>query len=215
MSTNRPRAAIIGAGVIGQGWAARFLLHGWDVTVADPLADPHNSEPGWLNTARAALEALYDAPLPTPGQLRFAASPVEAVADAQWVQESVPESLPLKRELFTQLADALPAQTPLASSTSGFKPSDLAAELPCAQQMLVCHPFNPVYLLPAVEVVGGEQTTEAVLTHAESVLTGIGMKPLRVRQRDRRPHCRSPARSRVARGTLAGARRHCDHRRNR
>ena len=182
MSANRPRAAIIGAGVIGQGWAARFLLHGWDVTIADPVADPHNSEPAWLNNAHAALEALYDAPLPNPGRLRYSASPAEAVAHAQWVQESVPESLSVKRTLYKQIADALPADTPLASSTSGFKPSDLAAALHCAERMLVCHPFNPVYLLPAVEVVGGAQTTEAVLTHAESVLTSIGMRPLRVRR---------------------------------
>jgi len=176
------QAAILGAGVIGRGWAARFLLHGWDVIVydADPAAPGRMSQT--LDQARLSLTQLYDAELPSEGQLNYAASVTEAVANADWIQESIPELLSIKRDLYLAIQDALPAGTPLASSTSGFKPTDLASDLSCADQMLVCHPFNPVYLLPVVEVVAGQRTHQQTVNKAIEILTDIGMKPVTVRR---------------------------------
>jgi carnitine 3-dehydrogenase len=176
------RAAVLGAGVIGRGWAARFLLHGWNVVIydADPAAPAKVNQT--LTRARQALNDLYDADLPVEGQLGFADSAIEAVQNADWVQESIPESVSLKRALYESIQHALPIGTPLASSTSGFKPSDLASDLHCARQMLVCHPFNPVYLLPVVELVAGEHTAGATMDKAGQVLTDMGMKPITVRR---------------------------------
>jgi carnitine 3-dehydrogenase len=176
------RAAIIGAGVIGRGWAARFLLHGWDVVVYD--ADPNAAQrlEATLTQARSSLPDLYDERLPDEGSLDFAGSAEEAAASADWIQESLPENLKLKRRLYTSIANRLKDTALLASSTSGFKPSVLAQSLGCAPQMLVCHPFNPVYLLPAVEVVAGENTDPELVNAAQDILRSIGMKPIVIRQ---------------------------------
>jgi len=176
------QAAILGAGVIGCGWAARFLLHGWDVVVYDDDPGAPGRMGQTLDQARLALSELYDADLPNEGQLRYAASVTEAVQNADWIQESIPESLSIKRDLYRSIQDALPADTPLASSTSGFKPTDLASELCCADRILVCHPFNPVYLLPVVEVVAGQNTHPQTMKKAVEILADIGMKPIIVRR---------------------------------
>lgn len=178
------KATVIGAGVIGAGWAARFALHGWNVTVCDPLPEMQNQVESVLRRARGALQALYDQPLPPEGSLTFSTEIGEALAGATWIQESVPERLDLKQALLTEVSDNLSEYTEpdtvLASSTSGFKPSVLAEDLPCADRFLVCHPFQPVYLLPAVEVVPSRWTSESVVKNALSILESIGMSPIRL-----------------------------------
>ena len=94
-------AAIIGGGVIGGGWLARFLLNGWDVAVFDPDPEAERKLPEVLANARRSLPGLYDAALPPEGRLSFCASLEEAVAGAQWIQESVPERLELKHRRAT------------------------------------------------------------------------------------------------------------------
>ncbi len=175
------KAAVLGAGVIGAGWAARFVCHGWDVALWDPDQRAVDRALAVSAEARALLSELYDVPLPVRGEFSICKDPAEAVHAADWVQESIPEDFAVKRELFTTIADALPADIPLASSTSGFKPSELAAETPVATQLLVCHPFNPVYLLPGVEVVPGKATRVQIRDRAMALLADIGMHPTHVR----------------------------------
>lgn len=176
------KAAIIGAGVIGAGWAARFALHGWSVAIYDPLPDSPERVRAVLHRARGSLSALYDAPLPAEGTVTFAESAAAAVAGADWVQENVPERLEAKQELFQALGPHLEPDSILASSTSGFRPSRLAEGLSCAERFLVCHPFQPVYLLPAVEVVPSRWTLDAATEKGQAVLESIGMSPTLVRR---------------------------------
>lgn len=165
------RAAIIGGGVIGGGWAARFLLNGWDVAVFDPDPQAERKIRAVLENARASLPAVYDRALPLEGCLTFAASLSKAVDGADWVQESVSERLDLKHKVYEAIAKYLPPGGFIASSTSGFKATDLAA---CRVPVVVVHPFNPVYLLPLAEISG-----PAELCHrAADVVTRIGMRPL-------------------------------------
>lgn len=171
------RAAVIGTGVIGSGWISRFLLHGWDVTAFDPAADAQTRVDKTLERARRALTDLYGTAL-NEGRLSFAASAIEAVAEADWVQENLPEDIALKQSLYSDIQYALPKTTPLASSTSGFVPSQLADGLTCSGQLVVCHPFNPVYLLPAVEVVGGVDTAPDITNRCTEVLRAVGMQPI-------------------------------------
>src|SRR6056297_245847 len=96
-------AAIIGGGVIGGGWAARFLLMGWDVRVFDPAPQAEGTVQAMVVRARAALPALYDVALPDEGNISFHDTISAAVAGAQWIQESVPERLDLKRKLYQQV----------------------------------------------------------------------------------------------------------------
>ena len=175
------KAAIIGGGVIGGGWAARFLLHGWDVSVSDPSPKVAAQIDEILINATQWLPALADVPMPARGELSFAESLAEAVADADWVQESVPEDLAIKHKVIADIQANAPAHAILGSSTSGFKPSELQAGAADPGRIMVAHPFNPVYLLPLVEVVAGTACSAATKDQACEILRSIGMEPLIVR----------------------------------
>ena len=176
------RAAIIGGGVIGGGWAARFLLSGWDVCVFDPHPDVEATVAKILANARSSAPALADAVLPKEGELTFASTIATAVKNAVWVQESVPEELVIKHKVFAEIQNAVPENSVIGSSTSGFKPSELQQGAIRPEQIMVTHPFNPVYLLPLVEVVASPETDKALVQVAAEQLTSIGMKPLMVRK---------------------------------
>jgi len=175
------KAVCIGGGVIGGGWAARFLLYGWDVVVSDPNPRVEAQIADILSNAEKCLPALADVPMPARGALSFESSLAAAVADADWIQESVPEDLAIKRKVITEIQANAPAQAILGSSTSGFKPSELQEGASRPGQILVVHPFNPVYLLPLAEVVAGPKCIAEVRDRACDLLRSIGMEPLLVR----------------------------------
>ena len=174
--------AIIGGGVIGGGWAARFLLNGWDVRVFDPDPQAETVFAEVLENARRSLPGLTDIALPDAGAISFHASVADAVNGASWIQESVPERLDLKHRVLAEVQAACDPDAVIGSSTSGFKPSELQEGAARPGQIMVCHPFNPVYLMPLVEVVPSPQTDTARVEQAEAVLTQLGMYPLRVRK---------------------------------
>ena len=176
------RAACIGGGVIGGGWAARFALNGIDVAVCDPDPDAERKAGAMLENAERAFAKLFGGDRPAPGTLRFAGSIAEAVDGAGIVQESVPERLDLKREVLAEIDAAAPAGTVIASSTSGLLPSDMQRGLTHPGRMLVGHPFNPVYLLPLVEIVAGRDTDPAAVERAAGLYASVGMKPVVVRK---------------------------------
>ena len=178
----RPVAAVIGGGVIGGGWLARFLLNGWDVQVFDPDPEADRKLAEVLGNARRSLPGLYDTALPPEGEWRLCATVEEAVAGASWIQESVPERLDLKHRVLTHIQAVIPAEVVIGSSTSGFKPSELGAGIPRPAQVMVVHPFNPVYLLPVVEVVPHTSATDAFVTGAMQTMRTLGMMPLRIRR---------------------------------
>ena len=172
------QVAILGGGVIGGGWAARFLLMGWDVVVFDPASDAKTKLDDVLKNARRSLPALSENALPAEGKLSWAGSVEEAVADAQWIQESVPERLDIKHTVLEQVQSACRKDAIIGSSTSGFKPSELQQGSIRPNQVIVAHPFNPVYLLPLVELVGDSNTVK----QAQEMLQGVGMYGLHVRK---------------------------------
>ncbi|MGR3321445.1 MAG: carnitine 3-dehydrogenase [Pseudooceanicola sp.] len=174
-------AAIIGAGVIGAGWAARFLLNGWDVRVFDPEPGAEARLNAILDRARLALPGLGDVALPPEGQLTFRRLISEAVEGAAWIQESVPERLELKQTLYKKITEHAAPDAILASSTSGFTPSELQATAKEPGQILVAHPFNPVYLIPLVELVHSDKNHPDQIDNAKDILRSLGMYPLRVR----------------------------------
>lgn len=176
------RAAIVGGGVIGGGWAARFLLNGWDVHLYDPDPEADRKIGEVLGNARHALPQLYDAPLPNEGSLRICTTVAEAVNGAEWIQESIPERLELKHAIYREIQEHSAPGTPIGSSTSGFKPSQLQQDSVRPEEILVAHPFNPVYLLPLVELVPSNVTTDAQIERAKSLLNSLGMVPLHVRK---------------------------------
>ncbi|MEU5236182.1 3-hydroxyacyl-CoA dehydrogenase NAD-binding domain-containing protein [Streptomyces lydicus] len=156
------RVACIGAGVIGGGWAAHFLARGYDVTAWDPAPDAEDRLRRLVAAAWPALEQIGLAEGASQDRLTVAPTLAAAVADADFVQESAPEKLELKRSLLAELAAAAPPGVVIASSTSGYPMTDMqtAADDSAAGagRLVVGHPFNPPYLIPLVEVVGGERT---------------------------------------------------------
>ena len=119
---------------------------------------------------------------PKPGQLTFEENLVNAVGRADLVQENAPENEDLKRGLLAEISRHTRPDTPIASSSSGLLPSRIQSDCIVPERVLIGHPFNPVYLLPLVETLGGDQTDPAVLDRAETFYTSIGMHPLRVRR---------------------------------
>ncbi|WP_375281586.1 carnitine 3-dehydrogenase [Pseudooctadecabacter sp.] len=174
-------ATIIGGGVIGGGWAARFLLNGWNVQVFDPDPQAERKIAEVLDNARASLPGLYDMALPAEGRLSFHDDMADAVKGAIWIQESVPERLDLKLKTYATVQAHCAPEAVIGSSTSGFKPSELQEGAAHPDQIVVCHPFNPVYLLPLIEVVGTSANADR-LAEIESTLRGLGMYPLMVRR---------------------------------
>ncbi len=176
------KAAIIGGGVIGGGWAARFLLNGWNVSVFDPDPQAERKIAEVLANARASLPALSDIPMCAEGTLSFAQTITEAVEGADYIQESVSERLDLKHRVFAQIQQSAELGTPIGSSTSGFKPSELQEGAANPAVIFVAHPFNPVYLLPLAEVVPSPKSDPVIIENAKTILREIGMFPLHVRK---------------------------------
>ncbi|MFI9256296.1 3-hydroxyacyl-CoA dehydrogenase NAD-binding domain-containing protein [Streptomyces sioyaensis] len=160
------RVACIGAGVIGGGWAAHFLARGYDVTAWDPAPDAEEKLRRLVAAAWPALEQIGLAEGAAPARLTVAGTLAEAVADADFVQESAPEKLELKRSLLAELTAATRPGVVIASSTSGYPMTDMQTTAGDAGRLVVGHPFNPPYLIPLVEVVGGERTDRAAVTWA-------------------------------------------------
>ena len=176
------KAAVIGGGVIGAGWIARFVQNGVDVNVFDPADDARGKIAAVLENAMLAADQLSDAPRPAPGKLAFCGSIKEAVEGAALVAEAVPERLEVKQAVYEQIEVGAPVDALIASSTSGLLPTQLQQGLAHPERLLVAHPFNPVYLLPLVELVGGEKTSPQTIAAAKDIYTGLGMHPLHVRK---------------------------------
>ncbi|MDA8080094.1 MAG: 3-hydroxyacyl-CoA dehydrogenase NAD-binding domain-containing protein [Actinomycetota bacterium] len=173
---------LIGGGVIGCGWAARFLLAGADVLLYDPDPETERKLVEVLNNARKAVHALTDAPLPAEGSWSIAHTVAEAVEDAQFIQESISEREELKISVLNEISKSAPTDALIASSTSGLLPTRLQVAMVHPERFLVGHPFNPVYLLPLVEVCGGSQTSQNSIDQAIAIYSALGMYPLYVRK---------------------------------
>ncbi|MFI5014294.1 MAG: carnitine 3-dehydrogenase [Hyphomicrobiales bacterium] len=181
MNGAAPKAALVGGGVIGGGWAGRLVEHGIDVAIHDPHPASERRVREMLGNAERAWSRLTLAPR-RRGSVRFCGSIAEAVAGADFIQESAPEREDLKRRLIAEIDAHAPREALIGSSTSGLLPTRLQAEMRHPERFFVGHPFNPVYLLPLVEVCGGVKTSQAALDRAVAFYAGIGMKPLRLRK---------------------------------
>lgn len=170
------RIAAIGGGVIGGGWIARFILSGHDVAVFDPHPEAKRIVAEVLANAEHAWGRLFQAPLPKPGRIIWADTVAEAVAAAEYIQESVSERLDLKHRVLAEIEASAPIAAVIGSSTSGFRPSELRQNARHPERIIVAHPFNPVYLLPVVEIVGSGDAAD----RASNLLHSVGMKPVRV-----------------------------------
>jgi carnitine 3-dehydrogenase len=171
------KAACIGGGVIGAGWVARIVLNGIDVSIFDPDPEAERKVDAVMGNARAAYRQMTSN-LPEEGRITYAKTIAGAVAGADLIQESVPERLDIKHRVLAQIDAHAKADALIGSSTSGIKPSDMQSVMNHPQRLVVAHPFNPVYLLPIVEIVGGQLTSKEFTEKARELYASIGMKPV-------------------------------------
>ena len=172
---------VVGTGVIGAGWAARALAHGLDVVAWDPAPDWHTRLRAALENAWPALEKIGLHAGASLDRLHCADSLEAACRAADFIQENAPERLELKQSLLGRIDAQAPPAAIVASSTSGLLPTDLQSRCRHPERLVVGHPFNPVYLLPLVEVLGGERTSATNIDLAMTFYRDLGMHPLRVR----------------------------------
>ncbi|HEX6933219.1 MAG TPA: 3-hydroxyacyl-CoA dehydrogenase NAD-binding domain-containing protein [Streptosporangiaceae bacterium] len=166
--------AIVGAGVIGAGWAAHFLRMGYDVTAWDPGPGAAGRLTAFIDAAWPVLERLGLRPGASPRRLRFAGDLADALAGADFVQESAPEVLPAKVALLAEIDAVTPDDVVVSSSTSGFAMTEMAVQTANPGRFVVGHPFNPPYLIPLVEIVGGKDTDPSAVAWADKFYAHAG-----------------------------------------
>jgi 3-hydroxyacyl-CoA dehydrogenase len=179
-----PRAAMIGAGLIGRAWAQVFARAGWDVTIYD-------SAPGAVERARTLIaegldelagQGLVDDPKGAAARVRLATDLANAVEGADFVQENTPETVEAKRAIYAELDRLVPRDIVIASSTSAIVASRFTQDLEGRARCLVAHPVNPPHLVPLVELVGAPWTAPQTIARAKEVYESIGQVPIVVKK---------------------------------
>jgi carnitine 3-dehydrogenase len=164
----------IGAGVIGGGWAAYFLARGYRVVAWDPAEDAADRLQHLIGAAWPALTELGLAEGASIDNLTVEPDLASACAQADFVQESAPEDLELKRSLLADIDAATPVDVVVSSSTSGYAMSEMQTRCAHPERTVVGHPFNPPYLIPLVEVVGGAATSPDAVVWASDFFRHAG-----------------------------------------
>ena len=179
--SNIKKVALVGGGVIGGGWATRCLANGLEVVLTDPRPEARDYVESMVADAWPVLE---DAGLVSEnkGELHFAQDIAQAVQDADFVQENVPEREELKISVHEEISRHAREDVVIASSSSGLLPSRLQERCAHPERLMIGHPFAPVYLLPLVEIVGSEQTSQTAIAQAGAFYRSLGMRPLHVRR---------------------------------
>jgi 3-hydroxyacyl-CoA dehydrogenase len=178
------RIAIVGAGLVGRAWAIVFARAGFEVTVWDGV---DAAVPAALRTIGDRMDdlaraGLVDDPRGALARIRPVASLGEALAGAAYVQESVAETVEIKRALYAEMDALAPHDAILASSTSSIPASAFTEALKGRARCLVVHPVNPPYLVPVVELCGAPWTSPEVIERARALQTRAGQVPITVRR---------------------------------
>jgi len=179
-----PKVAIIGAGLIGRAWSMVFARAGWDVTVWDGVAGVAENALSLIAQGLQDLRRheLIDDPEAALARVSAAGDLENAVTGADLVQESTPETLEMKREIFARLDSAAPPEAILASSTSSLVTSLYTEDLAGRSRCLVAHPVNPPHLVPIVELCGAPWTSPEVMQRAREIYRSVGQVPIHVKR---------------------------------
>jgi carnitine 3-dehydrogenase len=176
------RISSLGAGPIGGGWTAHFLARGYDVTAYLHDESETDAFMSILNTAWVSLIDLGLTSGASMDRLRIVTNLEEALEGADFVQESGPERLEIKQELYEKMGTILPPSVIIGSSTSGLMMSDIQADCTTPERTVIGHPFNPPYLLPLVEIVGGKKTDPEAVAWAGKFYKIAGKEPLMMKK---------------------------------
>ncbi|HLU03751.1 MAG TPA: 3-hydroxyacyl-CoA dehydrogenase NAD-binding domain-containing protein, partial [Advenella sp.] len=173
--------AIIGAGTIGSSWAALFLAHGYHVVVSDPAPDVEANTRTLIDSAWQTLRELGKVKNESfLHNLHFEADLHKALENVDFVQENAPEREDFKISLFAKMDALLPEHVIISSSSSGLLVSRMQSQCRYPQRCVLGHPFNPPHVIPLVEVVGGEQTSEDTIERTLDFYRAVGKHPIRL-----------------------------------
>ena len=172
---------LVGTGVIGSGWAVRALSRGLEVVAWDPAPGAAGRLEEAIHRAWPSVRRLGLYPDARPDRVTFVDRAEEVCGAAHFIQESAPEDEGLKRDLLARLDAATPPGVIISSSSSGLAPTRIASGCAHPERIVIGHPFNPVYLLPLCEIVGGELTSRCTVEQAAEVYDYLDMYPLVVR----------------------------------
>lgn len=177
------KITVYGGGLIGAGWTVAFLLGGKDVTVYDiNEACLKNTEQRIFVLMNRISELVPDVVSPERveacrSKVRYTCDPEEAVRDATFIQENGPEKLPIKQSM-VQTIEQYNTTAVIASSTSGLRITDIAQNAKHPERIVAGHPFNPVHLMPLVEVGKGEKSSDEAVEKACNLYKDIGKVPI-------------------------------------
>ncbi|MEH2567891.1 3-hydroxyacyl-CoA dehydrogenase NAD-binding domain-containing protein [Bradyrhizobium sp. AZCC 2289] len=181
MTKTIKRVAVIGTGVIGASWAALFLAKGLEVVATDISPNAKKALDDFIAAAWPALERLGLAPHASLSNLRFTDNLEAAVADSDLVQENGPERIDFKQDLYRRLDGLLARDVIIASSSSGLTMSAIQSACPDhAERCVIGHPFNPPHLIPLVEIVGGNKTSEETVHRVTEFYRALGKRTIRL-----------------------------------
>jgi len=170
--------AVVGIGVIGTGWIIRFLYNQKKFKVYDPNLDQKKNLLKEIKRVEPTLRKIYKKKINLSKQLEFSKSLKDAVENADLIQENAPENETLKKNLIKEISQYSKINSIIASSSSGLLPSKIQLKCKNPKRLIIAHPFNPVYLLPLVELVAGKQTDKKFINKANKFYSNIGMKTL-------------------------------------
>ncbi|MBD1147727.1 L-carnitine dehydrogenase [Pelagibacterales bacterium SAG-MED31] len=178
MQSSINKIAVVGTGVIGTGWILRFLFNKKHIKIFDPSDKQKKFLLDELKRTSPLLKKYYKNNININNQLKFCSSIKEAVSDADLIQENTPENEKLKIKIIKEISIHTKKNSIIASSSSGLLPSRIQSKAKNPERVLIAHPFNPVYLLPLVEIVPGKKTAKKIILKANKFYTKIGMKTL-------------------------------------
>ena len=172
------KVAVIGTGVIGIGWIIRLLAHDIKVFAFDKKLNQKNNLINEIKRASPFVKKLFNKKNINLNNLKLFTSLRNAVKDADFIQECVPENYRLKTQLINQISNNCKPSVIISSSSSGLLPSKIFSKCKNKKRGIIGHPFNPVYLLPLVEIVPGKKTISKSLNAANKFYKSISMNPI-------------------------------------
>ena len=178
MQSSINKIAVVGTGVIGTGWIIRFLFNKKQIKIFDPSEKQKKFLLDELKRTAPLLKKFYKSNININNQLEFCSSIKAAVSDADLIQENTPENEKLKIRIIKEISHHSKKSAIIASSSSGLLPSRIQSKAQHPERVLIAHPFNPVYLLPLVEIVPGKKTAKKNILKANKFYTKMGMKTL-------------------------------------
>tara|TARA_Y100000590_G_scaffold351721_1_gene404012 strand:- start:2626 stop:3564 length:939 start_codon:yes stop_codon:yes gene_type:complete len=182
MSLSLNKIAVIGTGVIGSGWVLRMLAKKKIIHLFEPNISQRKFLLNEISRTKKSIKKYYKISKLDTKNLHFKSSIKEAVTNVGLIQENVPENLKIKKQVIKEISNFANPQAIIASSSSGLLPSKIQNSCKLPGRFLIAHPFNPVYLIPLVEIVKGSKTNKKFIKKSESFYKSLGMIPLTLKK---------------------------------